>query len=370
MRKLSKIPFDKSEMEVMYTVPNFRKPENPRIPVFKYPVSPREAVKAAYRREPVWCLYGTETFPFSPKIIPDNVARGFSVEQNPIGQEHFGGPDMFGVEWEYVPMAGGSMVRPGNPLMTDANDWERAIRFPTREEIDGWGWEQSAEENKKFLSNDRANFFWFQNGCWFERLMSFMEVDNACIALIDEDQKDAVKALFKKTTELYCYLVDKCCEAYGDNITGFTVHDDWGTQRAPFFSFETGREMIVPYMKMLTDHIRSKGRLSELHSCGKNEMQVQNFIAGGWDSWCPMPMNDTKMLYEQYGDRLIISVCDDPLDPNASEDEQYARGVKYAEQFCKPGKPSIVSGVYNPDLMTPAFCRGLYETSRKIYSEC
>jgi hypothetical protein len=47
-----------------------------------------------------------------------------------------------------------------------------------------------------------------------------MEVDNACIALIDEDQQDAVKALFECTTELYCYIVDKVCEIYGDNITG------------------------------------------------------------------------------------------------------------------------------------------------------
>jgi hypothetical protein len=99
---------------------------------------------AAYTREPVWCPYGTETFAFSPKVIPDNVARGFSVEAQPISKDKYGGKDMFGVTWEYIPQVGGSMVRPGHPLMTDANDWKTAIRFPTREEIDAWGWEESA----------------------------------------------------------------------------------------------------------------------------------------------------------------------------------------------------------------------------------
>lgn len=366
---MDKIPFDKSEMQVVSTVSNFKKPEAPGIPVFKYPITRRKAMVAAYTREPVWCPYGTETFAFSPKIIPDNVARGFSVEAQPISKDKYGGKDMFGVTWEYIPLVSGSMVRPGHPLMTDANNWKTAIRFPTREEIDAWGWEESARENEKFLDNGRANLFWFQNGCWYERLISFMEVNNACIALIDEDQQDAVKALFERTTDLYCYIVDKVCEIYGDNITGFTVHDDWGTQRAPFFSYDTGREMIVPYMRILTDHIHSKGKFCDLHSCGKNEMHITNFIDAGWDSWCPMPMNDTNKLYEEYGDKILISVCDDPLDPNASEEEQRRRGIRFAEQFCKPGKPSAVSGVYNPGLLTPAFCESLYEASRKIFAK-
>jgi hypothetical protein len=29
---------------------------------------------------------------------------------------------MFGIEWEYVPQVGGSMVRPGKPFVEDANE--------------------------------------------------------------------------------------------------------------------------------------------------------------------------------------------------------------------------------------------------------
>ena len=43
---------------------------------------------------------------------------------------NYGGPDMFGIEWEYVPVAGGSMVRPGTPLLEDANDWNQILKLP------------------------------------------------------------------------------------------------------------------------------------------------------------------------------------------------------------------------------------------------
>ena len=36
---------------------------------------------------------------------------------------------MFGIEWVYVDVAGGSMVEPGAPLMKDANELERKNRF-------------------------------------------------------------------------------------------------------------------------------------------------------------------------------------------------------------------------------------------------
>ena len=87
----------------------------------------------------------------------------------------------------------------------------------------------------------------FLNGFGFERLISFMGFEAAAMALVDEEQQDALKELFDRLSDLYCRIIDKCCEAY--DIDGFIIHDDWGTQRAPFFSFDTGRELLVPYMK-------------------------------------------------------------------------------------------------------------------------
>ena len=47
---------------------------------------------------------------------------------------------MFGVDWEYIPVAGGSMIRPGKPLLKDANEWYEKVKFP---DIESWDWENN-----------------------------------------------------------------------------------------------------------------------------------------------------------------------------------------------------------------------------------
>ena len=126
----------------------------------------------------------------------------------------------------------------------------------------------------------------------------------AAMALIDEEQVDALHELFGATTELACRLVDKLCEYYPE-LTEINVHDDWGAQKAPFFSMDVANELFVPYMKKLTDHIHAKGRIATLHSCGHNADRIQCYIDGGFDQWSPQPMNDIEKLYELYGDKIV-----------------------------------------------------------------
>ncbi|MBQ3165842.1 MAG: hypothetical protein IJC01_00740, partial [Clostridia bacterium] len=83
-------------------------------------------------------------------------------------------------------------------------------------------------------------------------------------------------------------------------------HDDWGSQRAPFFSLDTCMEMIVPHIKKIVDFCHSKGLWFQQHSCGKNEMLVPAYIAAGVDLWCPQPMNDIVKLVKEYGDKLLF----------------------------------------------------------------
>ncbi len=71
------------------------------------------------------------------------------------------------------------------------------------------------------------------------------------MALIDEDQKQAVKDFFDKLTDLYIQICDKMM-VYFPNIDGFNCHDDWGSQKETFFSPDIVEEMIVPYMRRLT----------------------------------------------------------------------------------------------------------------------
>ena len=357
-----KIPFDAKELEIAYELPNPR--GGAATPVFSHPVSLFDAVKAnLVDHDPIWMFQGYEAGIFCPSVIPDHVARGFCFEAFPTPREKFGGKDMFGLNWKFVEVAGGSMSE--GLLFDDANDWKDHINFEeVYKGVDSWDWEGSAAANNEMLAKSPRTF-WFLNGAWFERLISFMTFEGAAMALLDDDQIDAVKELIHETTSLYMYIVDKC-EKHYKNLPGYCIHDDWGSQMAPFFSEEVAREVFLPEMKRFVDHVHSYGKFIELHSCGKCESRCGVFVDAGFDSWTPMGMNDTAALYEKYGDKIVISVvCKELDDPaNATEEELRAAARSYAAKFAKPGKVGAWSNYGNPAYLTKAFREELYKASR------
>ncbi len=347
-----KIPFVKNELKISETLPGFF--GGPGYPIKNTPVTPRENMAAVfYDKKPFWMPTGSESRMIGPDSYNDNLGRGMGHDNK----------DAFGIEWEWIPAVGGSIVRPGSPFMTDVNEWREKVRFP---DIDSWDWEAEAEKQK--IDGRFPYQCSLINGFWFERLISFMDFAPAAMALIDEEQQDAVKELFQATTDFACRVVDKICE-YWPMLDGFNIHDDWGAQKAPFFSLDVAYEFFVPYMKQLTDHIHSKGRYATLHSCGHVDTRVQCFIDGGFDSWDPQAMNDIHMLYEKYGDKIVLGVYPDKFDPvTTPEDEQRRLAREFVDEFNKPGKPSIF-GHYGSFAMTPAFTEEVYTYSRQLYAK-
>ena len=345
-----KIPFEKNELNPVDMIPGMF--GGAETPLWNTPVTSKENVAAMYfDKHPFWTPSRADSGMIMPPLYNNQLGRG-----GPGGIT-----DAFGISWKYVEQAHGSIVRPGTPFMSDVNEWKDKIVFP---DIDKWDWAGAAEENK--IDSKRSFQISFVNGFWFERLISFMDFLPAAMALIDEDQIDAIKSLFEATTSFAIKLVDKFCQ-YWPALDGFNIHDDWGAQKAPFFSQETAYDLFVPYMRALTDHIHSKGRYASLHSCGHNFTRVQCFIDGGFDSWEPQPMNDTQGLYEQFGDKIIIAVMPDPFDPKtASEDDVRGAARNFVDRFCKPGKPSTV-GYAAGEMLTPVFFEELYEYSRKRF---
>ncbi|NLO48273.1 MAG: methyltransferase [Clostridiales bacterium] len=346
-----RIPYEPSELRVIDTLPGFFGGSGQ--PLRDTPVTPRENIAALfYDKHPYWLP------------LPENTGMMIaSLYKEMLGRERPEGiTDAFGIKWEWVESAGGSIVHPGKPFMENANEWKDKIIIP---DIDAWDWEAEAQKTK--LDCRVSTTMSFVNGFWFERLVSFMDFAPAAMALIDDDQKNAVKSLFAEMTDLACKLVDKFC-AYWPALDGFNIHDDWGSQRAPFFSQEVAEELFVPYMKELTDHIHAKGRYATLHSCGRGETRVKCFIDGGFDGWDPQAMNDTQKLWNDYGDKICISVVPDQFDPEkTSEEEQRRRAREYAERFSKPGKPAQL-GHYGGPALSPAFVEEVYIQSRHVFN--
>ncbi len=355
------IPFNEKELEVVRVQHDYRGDT----PIYSFPVKMREALLATMLdRKPIWQLTGIETRMFMPSIHPDNVARALVIENKPFDALTMGGgKDMFGIQWDYIPVANGSMERPGTELFDDVNEWQDKVVFP---DVDSWDWEGSAEMNKDFFNDDQAFQAWFQTG-WFERLISFMGFEDAAVALMDEDQQDAVRELLDKVSDTYIDIIDHYVK-YFPNVYSFYMHDDWGSQKETFFNPDLVEETIVPAMKKVTDHIHSLGRVAELHSCGQIMRQVPNMIKAGWDTWSGQPMNDSHALYEQYGDKIVLGVAAPEVDVSDPESKQRELAHEFVEKFCNPGKPCVMTFPMAKQ-MPNAFREEIYVRSRKKYAE-
>ncbi len=360
------IPFDEKELEVREVCPEF-----PGFaPAFNYRNYPLSGKQAFYEtfidKKPTWFLTMNECLQFIPTCVPDNICRAIIMEAAPFNPfAEAGGKDMFGVEWVFVPTAMGSMEKEGVPhLLEDVNDWKTAITFP---DVDSWDWEGAAARNKDFLNTDKAILTWMYTG-WFERLISFMGFEEAAVALLDEDQEDAVKELMMALSEVYCDIIEHYVKYFDVDL--FYIHDDWGSQLAPFFNFDIAQKFFVPAMKKVTDKCHELGRIAELHSCGcHGAVQIENLIAAGWDIWRPQGINNIEALWEKYGDKITLAPTMDPLPENATDAEKIAAVDAFVEKYCTtPGKPAI----WNLDssyMLDDVVAKELYLASRRAYAQ-
>ena len=148
-------------------------------------------------------------------------------------------------------------------------------------------------------------------------------------------------------------------------LTRITLHDDWGSQRAPFFSLQAAREAYVDVYKKFNAHVKSLGLIAELHSCGKNDLVVPAYIESDFQFWNGMYMNDKRNLFEQYGDKFVFGV-DPPAvadDMNASDADLYAGAKEFCEFYIRDGKCHVVGNMMRKN---PLFVEAVYRISRQM----
>lgn len=348
-----KIPFQESEMQSgeVYPVPF---PGAPGILKPAYPISPKENFLRTLAGHPVWLPSDRELMMFAPSTIGENTVRGMVIESRGVPEEQFGGKDFFGVEWKYVPAQKGSMVVPGSPLMEEAGEWKEKVQFPDMSE---WDWEECAERNKPLLKQDRIIKTPLYTG-FFERLVSFMDMEGALIALIDEDQQEDVKELFDALADFYLEYLHNMKRYFGVDMVWF--HDDWGSQRAPMFSYATAEEMIAPFLKKVADGVHKEGMIFEFHSCGRIDDLIPLIVEAGADLWDGQAMNDKVSLSKKYRGKLGIEV-DTEIPPEMTDEDLR----KYVRNIIENHAPGIfLSKTFRADPRLTPFA---YEESRKIY---
>lgn len=328
--------------------------QTPRGKAYVTPITPRENDRlTAMHQDPAWI--GQELNHVFPREILDNVARGFVVDGEPY-EGGFGGPDMFGVEWVYVPVARGSMEKPGVHKVADLTEWEKDLTIPDLSKLD---WQAIEKRCQKVIRPDKITSTMIYTG-FFERLISLVGFEDAAMALIDDDQKDAIHRLFDMLCCYYDELIDRMHCYCGVEYVVF--HDDWGSQRSSFFSVDTCREMVLPYLKRVVKSAHDRGVLLNFHCCGNVGNMVPLMVEAGADAWDGQDLNDIWGLYHEYGDRINITLNQKVLDISPEDAKVWVDNII---SHLERGKHLVIAGRQ----MNETAREMLYVRSREFYAK-
>jgi len=198
--------------------------------------------------------------------------------------------------------------------------------------------------------------------------MCLMDVSEACIALVDDDLKPHTHRFLDAYTNFLIEYISRCKQAC--DINGVMVTEDWAHQRGPFMSAETASEMLVPYIRRITDWLHENDMLYDMHMCGDTTKLIPCMIEAGVDSWSAIQphLYDAPALVKKYkNDRLIIGL-NAPLVPDTVSDaELTAAAEALVEEYydCNVMFSFFVMS-FDPDAprMHPDFQKAVYEASR------
>lgn len=274
----------------------------------------------------------------------------------------------FDIPLEWEPLSCGATVRPGNPTLEDMNDWKEVIKWPNLDEID---FDEMKTMNEAYLGTDRINQLGIHLGFW-ERMMCLMDVSNAAIALVDEDQEYAVQAFLDKLSDFYCDYITRVAKI--GRIDSVMVHEDWGTNSSAFFSLETARKFFVKPIKKVVDTCHSMDIIYEHHCCGKAQALAPAMVECGTDYWFPQStINDVDKLIEDFKNDHLTFAVGNPILPKGSSKEEVRKIAKdfvekYKDKgvlFCADSSTTRVPG--HDHSLFPIFQQAVYEYSRLAY---
>ena len=232
------------------------------LPKPDYPISRLENFRrVAARNNPLWV-------PNTISDVQTLITRGplfgeqsgvVKMSELPDGGRYI---DWYGVDWTWVASAGGPMVTPGTQLLDDITKWETDIKFPDLKSFD-W-----TEQAKNFMENtynpDKVMNVNIGAGCT-ERLVAVLGgYSESMLAMAMEPE--AVIDFCNYFADFTIRFLDVIFGFFPVNMV--TMHDDWGTERDTFFSSAMMEEMILEPTNRIVQHVKNKGSLFELHSCG------------------------------------------------------------------------------------------------------
>ncbi len=219
-------------------------------------------------------------------------------------------------------------------MLEDLTNWKDIVEFPNP---DKWNWAKMAEYELRDYDGTKLLRFFCETGL-FDRLASLMGFENALCSLLEEP--DECREFFEKMTEYKLKIIEYTAEYFKPDV--FVYTDELAQATGLFMSPATYRELIKPYHKTIIQAIRNAGMIAELHTCGKCEQIIGDFVEIGVQSFYPaQASNDLVKIKDMYGDKLIICGGFDSQGkagiPGASEEPMRKEGRRIIDMYARGG---------------------------------
>ena len=314
-------------------------------------------IKENYER----CIRGQEPYWMPAYFAESNIIWPDAMEEHPVPEVD--GYDWWGVNWIMAEVAGGMITKPGTRTFGDFADWKKELDWPDVSLVD---FETDGKKIASRLDPERVHIYECVEGI-FERLHEMIPFDESLVAFYEEPE--LLEEFFQKMADYKIETTANVFKYYG-RVDGVLYHDDWGTQRAGFFSNDMFREQLMPATKRFCDFVKGQGKFLELHSCGRNMQYIPEIIEMGFDMWGPQAnANDIDWMYEKYNKQMSFAF---PLViPKGANEKETRRAVReFVDHYGANGRvlASIQSDRSNP-LQGQIAQEELYNYSLEYYNK-
>ncbi len=160
---------------------------------------------------------------------------------------------------------------------------------------------ESLKKQDLFVFGSMANYL-------FERMHYLVGMEDLFDYLYNEPE--AVRSLGDKITDFQCAMIEEYAKCGVDGIWG---GDDWGLQDRLMVSPELWREIFKPWYSRMFQTAKSRGLITYMHTCGKNNAIIGDLIDCGLDviELHQPTVYGVDWLSEHAGGRLCFSTTAD-----------------------------------------------------------
>ncbi|MFP3905118.1 MAG: uroporphyrinogen decarboxylase family protein [Armatimonadota bacterium] len=194
---------------------------------------------------------------------------------------------------------------------------------------------------------------------WMKNPKGIRDIEEWYISTLT--RRDYVYEVFDGQCDIALENLERIAEVVGDRVQVYMVSGtDFGTQRGPFISVDTYRDLYRPFHAEVNDWVHENTSWSTfIHSCGGVEPLISEFIEAGFDILNPVQCSAKDMepehLKSEYGEEICFwggGIDTQKTLPFGTPAEVRAEVLRRLEIFA-PGGGFVFNTIHNIQPNTP-----------------